>query len=417
MALFSRVLQRETRVRVFPPDSVTTRAAETPPEDVGLGRDDIDAIWRSVVRYYEAGINPAIALCLRRRGEVVIDRAIGHARGNGDESSGPLVQATPSTLYNLFSASKMIVAMLTHLLAERGQLSLDAPVARYIPEFAARGKDAITLRQVLAHRAGVPRMTEPTTLDLLNDRPRVMRVICDAPTPRRSRGRLAYHALTGGYILADVIERVTGRSLNAVVHRELTAPLGLDCFRYGVEPEICPDVARHAVVGLPMPAVGRYVARRALGIEMDEATRLSNHERFLTTVVPAGNLITTPYDGCRFMELLLRRGTLDGTTVFSRETVDAAVAEQSYLEVDFTLGLPIRYGLGFMLGSRYMSPYGLRTERAFGHLGFSQVLLWADPARDISAALMSTGKTFLSRGLSRFIGVTQTIAKRCQPRA
>ena len=417
VALLSRVQRRERLVRIFPPDTVTTCAAECPPEQAGLRSEDVEAIWRSVVQYYEAGINPAIALCLRRRGKIVIDRAIGHACGNDDsdgDSDGTLVPAAPDTLYNMFSASKMIVAMLVHLLVERGAISLDAPVARYIPPFAAGGKAGITVRQVLAHRAGIPRMSEPTTLDLLNDRPRIMRLLCAAPVKRRSRGRLAYHALTGGYILADIIERVTGQSLDEVVQQELTGPLGLEHFRYGVEPEDCPRVARHAVVGMPMPAVGRYIAHRALGIEMDEATRLSNHERFLTAVVPAGNLITTPRDGCRFMELLLRRGTLDGERIFAPESIDAAIAEQAYLEVDLTLGVPIRYGLGFMLGARRISPYGARTEQAFGHLGYSQVLLWADPERDISAALMPTGKTFMSLGLSRYFGVVQTIARRCK---
>lgn len=312
----------------------------------------------------------------------------------------------------MFSASKMVVAMLTHQLAERGLISMHDPVANTIPEFAAQGKESITIHQVMSHRSGIPSLSEPTTLDLLNDRPKIMRLICDSPAEPLTRGRLAYHALTGGYILADIIERVTGRTLNEVVEDELRAPLGLDMFRYGVASDDIKRVARHAVVGLPLPAVGRFVARRALGVDMDEATRLSNHERFLTTVVPAGNLISTADDGCRFMELLLRRGTLDGTTVFKKATVDRALETQSYLEVDLTLGLPVRYGLGFMLGGRVMSPYGFGTTRAFGHLGFSQVLLWADPERDISAALFSTGKTFLSSGLASYVGLLQTIARR-----
>jgi CubicO group peptidase (beta-lactamase class C family) len=118
-------------VRTFEPEEVTTRSrAEVDPRDVGLTPKAVEAMWRPVVRYYEMGLHPALQLCVRVKGEIVIDRAIGHARGNGpdDPKHGPKELATPETLFNLFSGSKSITAMLIHLLHQRGQLHVDEPV-------------------------------------------------------------------------------------------------------------------------------------------------------------------------------------------------------------------------------------------------------------------------------------------------
>ena len=95
---------------------------------------------------------------MRRRGRVALDRSIGHVVGNapGDPADAHRVVATPATLFNLFSASKMVTAMLVHLCDQRGLVHLDDPVAHYIPEFGAHGKHRITLRHVLSHRAGIP---------------------------------------------------------------------------------------------------------------------------------------------------------------------------------------------------------------------------------------------------------------------
>jgi CubicO group peptidase (beta-lactamase class C family) len=112
------------------------------------------------------------------------------------------------------------------------------------------------------------------------------------------------------------------------------------------------------------------------------------------------------------MQLLLDGGTLDGVHVFDTATIQRAIAEQTYFEIDLTLGVPIRYSMGFMLGGRLASLYGLRTQRAFGHVGFTNVFVYADPSRDIAVSLMTTGKPALSPGLARTLMIMQTIAHR-----
>jgi len=378
----------------------------------GLEIRDIDAIWKAVDRWYRSGLCPAISLCLRHNGVVVLDRSIGLARELS--STSPQV-ASPDTLFNLFSASKMIVGVLIHQARQRGEVALDAPVARYVPEFAAHGKGAISIRDVLAHRSRLPSFDEPTTLDLLNDRPRIVRWLCNA-RPRVRPGRLAYHALTGGYILAEILERVTGLSIQDLLARDVAEPLGLDHFRFGADRRDVGRVAENVYTGPQLPLPLSFLFRRSLGIGAEDATRLSNDPRFLDAIIPAGNLVTSAEQACRFMEALRCGGRYGDVTLLDSALVDEALAEHSRFELDNTLILPVRYGLGFMLGDALLSPYGRNTEDAFGHLGFMQVMLWSDRSRGLSGALLTSGKTILSPGLVHFAGVMQTIAERI-PRA
>jgi len=405
----------ETLVRVSPIEEVADRGVEVDPRAVGLDRKTIDAIWQACAATYRTGLYPALALCIRRRGQVVFDRSVGHMRGNApfDPPDAHRVPATPHTLFNLFSASKMVTAMLVHLCDQRGLLHLDDPVAHYLPEFGQHEKERITLRHVLTHRAGVPHIP-PQFADVgLLERPHEILALLSNQKPRwRAGRRLAYHALTGGFLLGAVVERVMGKSLRAVMHDEILGPLGFAGFNFGVPPAKLAEVAVNAFTGPPILPPLKQILRRVLSVDFVEAVRVSNDPRFLTSVVPAGNIVATANEASRFMQLLLDGGTLDGLRVFERRTIERAIAEQTYLEVDLTLGVPIRYSMGFMLGGRIMSLYGLRTQRAFGHVGFTNVFVYADPSRDLAVALMTSGKPALSPGLARTLMIMQTIAHR-----
>ncbi|HVY61651.1 MAG TPA: serine hydrolase, partial [Planctomycetota bacterium] len=112
----------------------------------------------------------------------------------------------------------------------------------------------------------------------------------------------------------------------------------------------------------------------------------------------------------------LRGGELDGKRIFDRRTIRRATVETSWLEVDLTLVAPVRYGMGFVLGGEHVSLYGPGTPRAFGHLGFTNVIIWADPERDISVALMTSGKPFAAPRLWRVYDVVRQISTRCPRR-
>lgn len=405
-------------VRVHDPEEVTRRngAAEVPAADVRLAPADVEAIWRSVVQLYRTGLHPAIALTLRRRGRIVLDRAIGHTRGNapGDPPWLRKVQATPSSLFNLFSASKAVTAMVVHHLDQRGLVHLDDAVVEYIPEFGRHGKQGITLRQLLTHRAGIPAVRDaPTTLDMLADPAQILAILCDARPISVPGRRLSYHALTAGFVLGAVVERVTGRDIRRYLREHVLDPLGFRSFDYGVAPDRVHEVAEHALTGLPPKPPMSWMLERSLGVDLRRAVELSNDRRFLTAIIPSGNVIGTANEASRFFQLLLDGGELDGVRVFEPRTVRRAVAEQSYLELDSFLGLPVRYGMGFILGSDVFSLYGPQTAEAFGHVGFTNVVVWADPARDLAVSLLTSGKPFVTPGQLRWLHVLRTIARRC----
>jgi CubicO group peptidase (beta-lactamase class C family) len=408
-------------VRAYPPEDVTSRntAGEVDPRSVGLERDDVDAIWSAVVRLYRGGLHPAIALCVRRRGEVVLDRAIGHLRGNapGELREAPKTLVRHDSLFNFFSASKAVTAMVIHLLDERRMLHLDDAVVEYFPEFGKHGKDGVTIRQILTHRAGIPAVRDvPVDVELLTDPQRLLAILCEAKPVSVPGRRLAYHALTGGFVLGEVVRRVTGRDLRRVLREEILGPLGFATFDYGVPAARVGEVAVNAFTGLPAFPPQSWALERALGLGVRAATEMSNDARYLTGIVPSGNIIGTANEASRFFQLLLEEGELGGVRVFDRRAVRRAVREQSYLEFDWFLGMPVRYAMGFMLGADRFTPYGPRTGRAFGHLGFTNVIAWADPAREISVGLMTSGKPFITPGQIAWLNVARTISGRCSGR-
>lgn len=405
----------ETLVRTAPPEQVADRGDEVDPRGVGLDRKIIDAIWQQAIATYRTGLYPALALCIRRRGRVVLDRSLGHVSGNAphDPPDARKVVASPKTLFNMFSASKMVTAMLVHLCDQRGLLHLDDPVARYLPEFGEQGKGKMTIRHVLTHRAGIPHIP-PQFADVgLLERPAEILSLLSRQKPRwRAGQRLAYHALTGGFVLGAIVEKVTGKPLRQFIHDEILGPLRFDAFNFGVPATRLHEVAVNAFTGPPVLPPLSQVLKRMLSVHFVEAVRVSNDPRFLTSVIPAGNIVSTANEASRFMQLLLDGGELDGVRVFETRTIQRAVAEQTFFELDLTMGAPIRYSMGFILGARVASPYGLNTPRAFGHLGFTNVFVYADPSRDIAVALMTSGKPALSIGITRTLYVMQTIARK-----
>ncbi len=404
-------------VRAFAPEEVESHSPnERHPGEGGLTERDVEEMWDAVKALYRTGLHPAIALCVRRRVAIVLERALGHLRGNAptDPPDVPRIPIRYDSLFNLYSGSKAITAMLIHLLDERGRIRLDDPVGEYIPEFAQRGKEWVTIRHILTHRAGIPSVPgRKVDLELLSDPARILDVICKMKPISVPGRRLSYHAFTGGFVLAELVRRVTGRDLRTFYRDELRAPLGFQTFDYGVPRALIDQVAENAFTGAPALPPYTWMLERSLGVDIHEAVRLSNASRFLTAVVPSGYIIGTAEEGSRFFELLLRGGELGGVRVLDPRTIRRAVAEQSYLEVDSFLGVPIRYGMGFMLGSRWFSLYGHDTPRAFGHIGFTTVAAWADPDRDISVCLMTSGKPFITPGQVAWVNVARTIARRC----
>ncbi len=198
-------------------ESVTTirSSEEVPAYKVGGDDHELEKVWEQVVEVYKSGIHPALQICIRRHGEVVMHRSIGYSHGNGpnDSPDTPKVMVTPDTPFNIFSAAKAMTATVIHLLDEKNEIHANDLVCEYIPEFTSHGKDQITIKHLLNHRAGIadpPR--EAIHLDLLEDPDALMQLLYEMEPRSRPGGRLAYHAVTSGFILAEIVRAPPGKT-------------------------------------------------------------------------------------------------------------------------------------------------------------------------------------------------------------
>jgi CubicO group peptidase (beta-lactamase class C family) len=385
---------REGRIRIPSNlDAVTDVGDETP---AGLSPGAADRIWDLVRHWYLAGMQPAIQLCLRHNGHVVLNRAIGHAWGNGplDAGDAERIPVGIDTPYCVYSAAKAITTTVVHMLVERGEMSLDARVCDYLPTYTGHGKERTTVRHVMTHSAGVPFATGPRPdLKRMNDSDYAREKLGDLRPIHRPGLLHIYHGVTWGPLIREIVSAATGRNIREILATEILDPLGFRWTNYGVRPDDVRLVAPSHVTGKPLPGPIAAAMKTALGGSMQQIIPFSNSERFLTSVVPSSSTVSTADELSRFAEILCRGGELDGVRVMRPETLRAATKQCRRLRPDVATGLaPIRWGTGFMLGSKHFGPFGRDAEGAFGHTGLTNIAVWADPDRQLSVGLVSSGK-------------------------
>lgn len=394
-------------------DSITSidERNEVTAEESGLSDEAHETIWGNVQSLYQTGMHPLISFCLRRGGKTVFNRSIGYVRG--DDNSTDTVIANIDTPVCLFSASKAISAILIHLLAEQNKIHLLDPISHYIPAFAAGGKGHITIYQLLSHRAGVPGLGDEIDPKLLFDREAALEKICAAQSLDNSGRSLAYHAVTGGFIVDELIRVTTGLTIQQYLDRHIRKPLGMRYFRYGLNTRDLKKAAQHRATGLPVKgAIGENL-KNVLGLEYESVVSLSNSTDFAQSVLPSANIYATAEESNRFFQMLLDNGQYQGKQVIQPLTVYRAVQETGKARFDASLKLPMRYSPGFMLGGSPAGMYGRDSHYAYGHLGLSNVFCWADPERDIAVSLLTSGKPVLGTHLAALPRLLFSIAKQC----
>lgn len=407
--------------RVAVPDqlcdiSTIDRDAECDPKLVGLDPDRVEAIWQAVEDLYRSGLHPAMTMVIRRHGRIVLKRAIGCLSGNGPEEKGPHVPIHPDAPVSLFSASKAITALLVHKLVEQKKLRLDNRVADHIPKFGARGKDKVTVRQLLAHRAGIPLLPiQDPDPELLRHWDAIVDMLCAAEPADAKFQKQAYHALTAGFILGELVRRASGRELPELLKEWIADPLGCQYLTYGLAPGLRARAPLNVFTGSkPVWPINSF-AKRILGVSFERAVEASNSDAFLSGIVPAGNIYASADDACRVFQMMLDKGKFNGTRVFEAGIVADAIRPVGPLQIDSMLRIPLRYSAGFMLGENPFGLYGPKSSHAFGHLGFVSVLCWADPSRDMAVAFLNTGKTVAPTGVLRLARVLGAISRACPP--
>lgn len=374
----------------------------------------LERIWSATRYWYRAGMQPAIQLCLRHNGIVVLNRAIGHGWGNGPEDSpdADRVPVTTQTPFCVFSAAKAITTTVVHMLVERGQFSLDDRVCDYLPGYTSHGKDRTTIRHVMTHSAGVPFATGPRPdLKRMNDSQYARERLAELKPIHRPGLMHIYHGLTWGPLVREIVSAATGRDIREILDIEILGPLNFRWTNYGVAEADVPLVAPSYVTGKPLPAPMAAALRTALGGSMSQIIRFANTPLFLTSVVPSSSTVSTAEELSRFAEIWRRGGELDGVRVLRPETLRAATAQCRRLRPDVATGLaPMRWGTGFMLGSNRFGPFGRHAPAAFGHTGLTNVAVWTDPQRGLAAGLVSSGKPGRHPEAGRYAKLMDTIA-------
>jgi CubicO group peptidase (beta-lactamase class C family) len=295
-----------------------------------------------------------------------------------------------NTIVNVFSATKGLVALALHQLADRGLVEIDAPVTRYWPEFGKLGKSTITVRDILSHRAGLPiieRRLTPSDIYSWS----TMVLALEEQRPLWEPGtRHGYHPLTFGWLVGEIIRRVTATRFGQYIRDNVAGPLGLEFF-VGLTPG---EEARAAeVLGSRPPPPGVFnlfaeIARdpdsltaQAFGNppSLMRSTTINSHD-WRAAEIPAANGHSDARSLARLYGILAQGGESGRRRALSRESTLMCAIEQSYGD-DPVLLVPTRFSLGFMMPTPN-APYG-PNKNAFGHPGAGGSLGFADPAAQL----------------------------------
>ncbi|MGV9631771.1 serine hydrolase domain-containing protein [Streptomyces sp. NPDC003487] len=294
------------------------------------------------------------------------------------------------TVVNVWSTTKGPVALAAHLLADRGLLDLDAPVARYWPEFAAAGKEGVLVRHLLSHRAGLAGLREPHSFEELCDWELTTRRLAATEPWWEPGTRSGYHALTYGFLVGEVVRRVTGMLPGAFLRKEVTGPLGID-FTIGLPEEEAhraaelvhaparPDSEQGAVFAQLAPAALAALTNPPVGAAQ------ANTARWRAAEIPAANGHGTARAVAALYGILAGRGAYGDARVLSAEAAERVREGQGACR-DLVLGAGFAHDTEVGLGLWLSGPNGSYgpNPKAFGHDGFGGSCGLADPEAGVS---------------------------------
>jgi len=339
------------------------------------------------VEGFESGTELGASVCFTVDGETVVDLWGGHL---DFEKTRPWER---DTLVNLYSTTKGMTAICAHQLVERRLLDLDAPVAEYWPEFGCAGKERIPVRWLLSHEAGLPAPRRPISVEELLAWDPFVEALAKQEPWWEPGSRHGYHALTYGHLVGEVVRRISGESLGTFFRRNVAEPLGAD-FHIGLAPEH--DARTSKLHGRPIPKRSRLpklkegpfadflrdmadpttMTGSAFG-NPPLAADLVNSRAWRAAELPAVNGHGTAKALAQIYGALARGGEIDGVRILRPATIENAREEQAFGPDAVLGGMPMRFGLGFMLRHDLMpiSP----SDSAFGHPGAGGSIGMADP--------------------------------------
>lgn len=354
------------------------------------------------------------AVAVYHRGELVVD-LWGGRRAGGDPWRS-------DTLSMCFSSTKGIASTALHILADRGAVDYDAPVADCWPEYGQAGKEQTTVRHVLTHAAGLHKARSLVDrADRMLDWDYMVDALAHAWPAYEPGTRHGYHALTYGWLVGEIVRRVDGRDIATFVADEISAPLKLDGLFIGCPPDERGRVAPLAPMAKPLlrlanarrgSLAGRFTALPATDRVLDALGPRGIEDTLwsvgaMDAAIPAANGFVTARSLAKMYAMLAGGGTVDGQRVLSEGTV-AKAGKVHARGRDFVLGLPMGWRLGYH--KAFTTRGAPRT--AFGHFGFGGSGGWCDPSRDLAMAMVCSRGSGTPVGDARiaYLGTAASVA-------
>ncbi len=344
----------------------------------GFCRDDFAPVKAQFAQNFEQGLERGASVAVTLQGEPVVDLWAGDA----DDAGTPWDR---DSITNVWSTTKTMAAICMLMLADRGQLDLDAPIAEHWPEFEANGKGTVTMAQVLGHTAGVAGWDPAIEPADLYDWEKVTSILAAGPLWWEPGTMSGYHALTQGYLEGEVLRRITGKTIGTFFREEVAEPLGAD-FHIGLAeaedhryaPIVSPGAGIAEVDGLDPEALALRVLLScpANGSEPnDRAWRASE--------IPAAGGMGNARSVGRVHSAIACGGTVDGVRLMSEDGVARIFVEQHH-DVDAVLGMKMRLGTGFGLMNE-MIPLSPNERACFwGGWGGSIAIVDVDAGMTVS---------------------------------
>lgn len=322
----------------------------------------------------ESGVERGVQVAVYHHGDLIVDAWSGVA----DCRSGRAVDG--DSLFPIFSVSKGMAATVVHQIVERGLLSYDRPIADVWPEFAANGKEKITLRQALNHSSGIPHVPQRVDFADLADWNKICAAVADLTPVFPAGSRAEYHAITFGWIVGEVACRVDGRSFPQLLKEGIADPLGLDGVYIGI-PEGVESRVAFLEDAHPSAPPADPLSPSSVPGWIGPLHAFMNRPDMQRACIPASSGIMSARAMAKHYAALLPGG-VDGVELLPPARVREATAPQGLLNPE---GNPSTWGLGYHWYDEYSVPG--HEEKALGHGGFGGSLAFGDPGRRLAVGI------------------------------
>lgn len=349
------------------------------PEEVGIDSERLEALYTRVQRDIDEGVLTSAQIAVARRGKVAGFRSFGMAVQNGEARP-----ASNDTLFNMFSATKAIVAAAVWTLVEQDLLSIDERVADIIPEFGTNGKDVVTVEQAFLHVGGFPEgKIGPGRWERREER---LKAFSEWELSWKPGSRFQYHATSLHWVLVEIIERGTGKDFRAYIRERIMDPLGLEHLYVGLPAERSSQVALVRYAEEPKEPPGGF------GEVSPQFILDFNRPEVQAVGVPGAGGVGRAAELALFYQALVNGGTGgNGAQVLKPETIEWATQVRTTDKHRDAGDVPVHRALGVVVagddGMANQRGFGRNASpRAFGHGGAGGQVGWGDPVSGISVA-------------------------------